>query len=162
MDNRKAKLKNTKKYGRGVFAHKKIKKGEVIAAFDGQIYDYDFEDWTDDLYNHAIQIDKRLWRDSKGMARYINHSCDPNCGIKKRIQVVAMRDILPGEEITWDYEMTEKNPHWRMKCRCGTPICRKVIGHHKNMPKQIRAKYKGFISSWITKESAKRMGKKSL
>ena len=40
-----------------------IRKGEVIAAFDGAIYDDDFEPWTDDMYNHAIQFGKAIWRD---------------------------------------------------------------------------------------------------
>lgn len=151
MDNPKVIVVKTKKYGKGVFADKLIKKGEVVAAFDGKIYDDDFDDWTDDLLNHTIQFAKTKWRDSKGVARYLNHSCDPNCGIKKLFKVVAMRDIQPGEEITWDYEMTEKSDWWRLKCKCGTPICRKVIGNYRNMPKKIRQKYKGYISDWLLK-----------
>ncbi len=151
MDNKKAKVRQTKQYGKGVFATQKIRKGEVIAIFDGPILDDDFEPWTDDLYFHAIQVDKAKWRDSIGIARYINHSCDPNCGIKRRNRVVAMRDIEKGEQISWDYEMTEKNKHWKMKCKCGTPICRKIIGNYQNMPSTIRKKYKGYISSWLLK-----------
>ena len=124
MDNPKVKLRNTKRYGRGVFAIAPIRKGEVIAIFDGPILDDDFEPWTKDLYNHTIQVGKTMWRDSKGLGRYLNHSCEPNCGIKKLNRVVAMRNIEKGEEVTWDYEMTEKNPDWRMRCRCRTPSCR--------------------------------------
>lgn len=141
------------KFGRAVFAKKKIKKGELIAVFDGPIYDDLFDGWTEDLLNHTIQIGPKLWRDSLGLARYMNHSCDPNCGIKKYIHVVAMRDISAGEEITWDYEMTEKSDWFKMRCGCGSPLCRKVIGNYKNMPKAIRQKYKGYISEWITKKS---------
>lgn len=149
MDNKKVAVRRTKKYGRGVYASKNIKKGEVIASFDGQILDDDFEPWTEDLYNHAIQFDKAMWRDSKGIARLVNHSCDPNCGIKRLFDIVAMRNIETGEQITWDYEMTEKNPHWRMRCKCGSDLCRKVIGNYKNMPRRTRAKYKGYISAWL-------------
>ena len=155
MDNKKVKVRSTRKYGRGVFAIKDIRKGEIIASFDGQILDDDFEPWTEDLYNHAIQFEKAKWRDSKGIARLVNHSCDPNCGIKRLFDIVAMRPIQKGEQLTWDYEMTEKNPDWRMRCRCGTPICRKVIGNYKNMPLKIRKKYKGYISSWLTKKVQK-------
>lgn len=154
MDNPKAIVHQTKKYGRGVYALKPIKKGELIAAFDGKIYDDDFDEWTPDLLNHCIQIDKACWRDSKGIARYLNHSCDPNCGIKGRFKVVAMRDIEQGEEITWDYEMTEKSNWWKLKCKCGSPLCRKVIGNYTNMPKRIREKYKGYISDWLIKRSS--------
>jgi hypothetical protein len=148
MDNKKVVVYKTPRHGKGVFAHAKIKKGEIIAAFDGIIYDFDFENWDDDLYNHAIQFDKGHWRDSKGIARLVNHSCDPNCGIRDRFKIVSMRNILPGEEITWDYGMTE-NYVWRMRCTCGSPLCRKIIGSYATMPPAIRKKYKGYISAWL-------------
>ncbi|MBX3022457.1 MAG: SET domain-containing protein-lysine N-methyltransferase [Bdellovibrionales bacterium] len=149
MDSAKVRIRRTKKFGRGVFAVKPIKKGEIIAAFDGEIYDDDFEPWTDDLLNHAIQIGPKLWRDSKGLARYVNHSCEPNCGIKSKVKIVAMRPIAKGEQVTWDYEMTEKNDWWKMRCRCGSTSCRKIIGNYKNMPRAIRKKYAGYISEWL-------------
>lgn len=150
MDNPKVILRNTRKFGRAVFAAKPIRKGELIAAYDGPFYDNDFDDWNDDLLAHTIQCGRSLWRDSKGLARYINHSCEPNCGIKGRFRVVAMRDIAVGEQITWDYEMTEKSSWWRMRCRCGSEKCRKIIGSYSRMPKAIRLKYKGYISSWLS------------
>lgn len=157
MDNPKVSLRRTKKFGgKGVFANQPIRKGEVIAIFDGPIYDDDFEGWTRDLQNHTIQIGKAKWRDSKGLARFINHSCDPNCGIKGLNKVVAMRDIEKGEQITWDYEMTERSDWWRMRCKCGSPLCRKVIGNYDNMPLEIRRKYKGYISTWLTGRRTKR------
>lgn len=152
MDHPRIKLKRTKKFGLGVFATGLIRKGELVARFDGQFYNDDFDEWTDDLRNHTIQCDKALWRDSKGVARYLNHSCEPNCGIKRRFDVVAMRDIKKGEHITWDYEMTERSTWWQMRCRCGSPDCRKRIGDYRNMPKPVREKYKGYISSWLTRK----------
>ncbi len=153
MDNPKVFLKRTRKFGKGVFTKAPIKKGELIAKFDGTIYDDDFEPWTEDLYNHCIQFKKAAWRDSKGIARWTNHSCDPNCGIRGLFSIVAMRDIEAGEQITWDYEMTEKNKDWKMKCKCGSPLCRKTIGNYVNMPKNIRKKYKGYISKWLVRNS---------
>ncbi|HMN67598.1 MAG TPA: SET domain-containing protein-lysine N-methyltransferase [Bdellovibrionales bacterium] len=150
MDSAKVTVKRTKKYGRAVYAKTRIRKGEVIAAFDGPCFDDDFEGWNEDLLNHAIQYGKTRWRDSKGIARLINHSCEPNCGIKSLFKIVAMRAIAPGEEITWDYEMTEKNRHgWRMKCRCGAKSCRRVIGDYAKMPRSVRRRYAGYISEWL-------------
>ncbi len=148
MDNAKVKVKRTKKYGRGVYAIKKIRKGEVIASFDGPIYT-GRDHWTTDMYNHSIQFAPNKWRDSKGVARLINHSCEPNCGIKRLFDVVAMRTIQPGEQITWDYEMTEKNPDWRLRCKCGLSQCRKIIGNYRNLPFAIRKKYGTYISLWL-------------
>jgi len=149
MDNPKAVVKRTRRFGRGVFAAEPIRRGELIAAFDGPVFDGDFDDWTDDLRNHAIQIGREKWRDSKGIARLVNHSCEPNCGIKGLNRIVAMRDISAGEHITWDYEMTEKSSWWRMRCRCGSERCRKRIGHHSNLPRSVRLEYRGYISRWI-------------
>jgi len=161
MDNPKACVRRTRTRGKGVFAAADIRRGEVIAAFDGPVYDDSFEAWTDDLLHHAIQFDTAKWRDSVGIARLINHSCAPNCGIKKRFQIVAMRPIARGEEITWDYEMTERSWWWRMKCRCGSAECRKVIGSYSRMPARVRRRYKGFISSWLTRRPRRRRPRRS-
>ncbi|MGE4130427.1 MAG: SET domain-containing protein [Bdellovibrionales bacterium] len=145
----------TKKFGRAVFATGLIKKGEHVASFDGPIYHED-DEWPPGIDNHVIQIGPHSWRDSKGLARNINHSCDPNCGVKGRFNIVAMRDIQPGEQITWDYEMTEKSWWWRLRCQCGSSDCRKWIGNYARMPKPIRARYKGFISTWLTRARKKK------
>ncbi len=150
--NPKVVLKNSPKKGRGVFALRAIRKGEVIGVFDGEVYDAEFEDWTPNILNYVIQIGHDLWRDSTGLAKYLNHSCEPNCGFRGRFKVVAMRDIEVGEELTWDYEMSEMNNYgWRMRCRCGASSCRGEIGHHRNMPRSIRERYGSHISYWIRK-----------
>ena len=123
MDNPKVEPKASPLGGYGVFARERIEAGEVIAEWDGEIYALDYAHWTSDLLDHVLQFEPSRFRDSRGLARCINHSCEPNCGIKNLFMVVAMRPIEPGEEITWDYEMTEDSEWWRMKCRCGTPSC---------------------------------------
>ena len=91
MDSKKVVVHKTTGHGNGVFARVAIKKGEAAAAFDGTIYDYDYSGWNNELYNHVIQFEPRRWRDSNGIARLINHSCDPNCGIRDlRIKVNSL------------------------------------------------------------------------
>jgi uncharacterized protein len=150
LDNPKIVLRNTKEFGLGVFTKDALRKNEFICEFDGQIYDDYFEPWTQDLLNHTIQIGPAIWRDSKGLARYMNHSCEPNCGFDGKFRIVAMRDIKAGEHLTWDYEMSELNELWKLRCLCGLSSCRGIIGNHLNMPEATRLKYRGYLSAWIT------------
>lgn len=155
MDNPKIELRKSQ-FGSGIFAIEKINAGEIIAEFDGDVYTKS-EEWNQNLSDHCIQFEAGKWRYSNGLAIYSNHSCDPNCGIKNLFQIVAMKDVEVGEELTWDYEMTEDNDmenkesfyYWILDCRCGSSICRGKIGSYRNMPKEIREKYKGFISDWL-------------
>ncbi len=65
-------------------------------------------------------------------ARYINHSCDPNCQAvtdEDRIYIESLRTIQPGEELTFDYQLVrsdEYEPEWDTlyACHCGAQNCR--------------------------------------
>lgn len=154
-DNPKLILKNHKKLGKGVFATEKIFQGEIIAVYDGKTYTAESASLlpnTEPLYvqDHVMQFAKNKYRDSKGVARYINHSCNPNCGIRDLFKIVAMRNISPAEEITWDYDMTE-NSDWSMHCNCESANCRKHIKGFRFLPKKFKDKYRGYISDWLSK-----------
>lgn len=159
-DNPKIFVKDTHKYGKGIFAKKDIKKGEFISSFEGgKVY---FAKKASDLPNappkkvreHTVQFAKNKYMfkqsNTKSLANCINHSCNPNCGIKKLLRIVAMRKIKKGEELTWDYDMTE-NSDWKMKCKCESRNCRKIIRGYRYLPQSFRRKYKGYISEWLLK-----------
>jgi len=151
MDNPKVQVGHNR-FGRCLIATSDIAKGEVIAEFIGR--EYMAEKATDlekDIADHAIQFEENKWRDSDGIARLINHSCEPNCGIKGLFTLVAMRDVKKDEELLWDYDMTEDSD-WRMGCLCLTPSCRKVIGAFGLLPQEVRERYKGYISDWLVKK----------
>jgi SET domain-containing protein len=57
--------------------------------------------------------------------RYINHSCEANTTAKDFCDV-ARRDIKKGEEITADYR-EDTQAKGEMKCRCGSPTCKKIL-----------------------------------
>ena len=63
----------------------------------------------------------------KNTARYINHSCDPNCAIEttaRAIWIVALRDIPAGEELTYRYDYAYDPDGYRdFPCYCGAPHC---------------------------------------
>lgn len=156
LDNPKVVIKWTtkyKKHSRALFATEAIRKGEIIGAFDGKIYKAENASHIPNeppIYaqDHAIQFAKDKYRDSKGIARLVSHSCEPNCGVKDKFKIIAMRNIKKGEELSFDYDMSE-NSDWRMKCECGNKNCRKVVGSYNKLPQKIREKYKGYISSYL-------------
>lgn len=137
------------RFGRCLIATTDLKKGEVIAEFDGPVYEAEScTKLPKDIADHAIQFEEHRWKDSTGIARFINHSCEPNCAIKGLFSIVTMRDIKKGEELLWDYDMTEDSD-WRMECLCNTPSCRKVIGAFGSIPAEKRGAYKEWASDWL-------------
>ncbi|GLJ29914.1 hypothetical protein SUGI_0591390 [Cryptomeria japonica] len=73
------------------------------------------------------------------LARFINHSCDPNCYIEKFnvngevcIGFFAKRDLVKGEELTADYNFQPASGAAAEKCACGSTNCRGFIGVLKN------------------------------
>jgi SET domain-containing protein len=65
--------------------------------------------------------------DGHGMAAFINHSCDPNCEtdeIEGKVWIIAIRDIAPGEEITYDYNLYDGEEDDPAPCYCGASSCR--------------------------------------
>eukprot|EP01102_Stenamoeba_stenopodia_P007172 TRINITY_DN2005_c0_g1_i2.p1 TRINITY_DN2005_c0_g1~~TRINITY_DN2005_c0_g1_i2.p1 ORF type:complete len:155 (-),score=32.71 TRINITY_DN2005_c0_g1_i2:255-719(-) len=99
--------------GLGHFATKKIPKGEVLVIWRGRDVDkagvmaipLEEEDYTLQLDEDRFQIATVFG--VREPADYVNHSCDPNGGFNGETTLVAMRDIEPGEEITFDYAMAE-------------------------------------------------------
>ena len=153
MDNPDVEIAQTLAFGKGLRALKAIPRGTVIADWNGgQVYKAEkCTDLPKDIADHAIQFGEHCWIDTKGIGRYANHSCEPNCGIKGKFQLVAMRDIAKGEWLTFDYEMTEDSD-FRVNCQCGTKSCRKTIGAFRNLPNNARKKYKGFVSEWLVRK----------
>lgn len=79
----------------------------------------------------SFQIGWEAHVDLDEPARHINHSCDPNTGIRDNdyggFNFIALRDIVRNEEITWDYETSEYLSIAVPHCLCKTANCRKVI-----------------------------------
>ncbi|MFA7681900.1 MAG: SET domain-containing protein-lysine N-methyltransferase [Candidatus Peribacteraceae bacterium] len=136
-------IKDTK-IGKGVFAKAKYNFGETVLIFNGKILS--FEDLPDPyIDDYYIQIGPDKYMGPSGMMDdFVNHSCNPNCGIKidKRcVRLIAIKQIEPGEEITWDYSTTMYHDDFKMKCLCGSEICRKVICEYKYLPDHLKRKY---------------------
>jgi hypothetical protein len=58
---------------------------------------------------------------------YLNHSCEGNCGFDDEGDLIAIRNVQKGEELSYDYALIESNSHFSMQCSCGSKTCRDVI-----------------------------------
>jgi len=153
----KTKTQDSPKSGKGLFVVEEIKKGEVIADYTNGFGRYINGKEADELYekgfDQMVQIDDDLFfAATKEIefedADYINHSCEPNCGIKNKLKIVAMRDIESGEEITIDYAMTESS-EYSFKCNCGAPNCRKIVSGNDWKIPGLQQKYQGYFSDYL-------------
>jgi uncharacterized protein len=130
--------------GKGVFATRKIPAGTRIIDYRGEIIDEDEADrrypWKDDEPHHTFlfRLDDGSVIDAGprgNAAKYINHSCDPNCEANEedgRIFIYALRDIRRGEELAYDYNFVLDEPHNAANkklypCYCGAANCRRTI-----------------------------------
>ncbi len=137
MPHAKLEIRSAGPKGRGVFTQQAIAQGEYIAAFTGWVLKT--AALTGALF--ALQIDHDLWLCSHGdqLDDCINHSCVPNAGFLSGEPILfALRDIGPGEEITFDYATSIAEPGWTLACACGWPGCRKLILPWVEMPSSYR------------------------
>ncbi|HET7811533.1 MAG TPA: SET domain-containing protein-lysine N-methyltransferase [Steroidobacteraceae bacterium] len=128
-------------HGRGVFAVAPIRRGTRILEYLGErmthkAADQRYED-HDENDNHTFLfiVDKNTVIDAGvggNDARFINHQCAGNCESvieNRRVFIDAARDIAPGEELGYDYEIGREkddppNVDEIYACRCGSPQCR--------------------------------------
>src|SRR5262245_22361386 len=131
--------------GRGAFATRSIRKGERIVEYKGERIDnkqadlrYPIPKEGEHHHTFLFELDEDTCVDAavKGnSARFINHSCDPNCEPEieeGRIYIHALRNIRPGEELLYDYHYILDEPHSPANkklypCECGSPNCRGTI-----------------------------------
>jgi hypothetical protein len=141
--------------GIGVFAHVDIPSGATVAGFGGSVVDRGEFGTLDETWRiHSLQIDDALYLVSVppfSPADHVNHSCEPNCGIVGSCLLVAMCDIAAGDELCFDYAMTDTHDYDEFLCACGTPSCRGLItGADWKLP-ELQARYEGWFSAYIAR-----------
>lgn len=145
----------TMKRGHGLKTLVDIPEGTLIIEYRGEII-------SEDLCLDRMAVDKNaiyflnydtgevVDANKKGTdARFINHSCDPNCQIEKWkvngefcIGVVALEDIKAGTELTYDYKFESVSDDM-MKCHCGSTKCRGLIGENRRVEDDSRSRASG-------------------
>jgi SET domain-containing protein len=131
-------------HGKGVFAREFIPAGTRLIEYTGERIDQEEGDrrypWDDGVPYHTMlfTIEEDLIVDGGvggNISRYINHSCDPNCTSvieDRRIYIESIRDIPPGEELVYDYNLITEGRHTpaakrRFPCHCGAANCRGTL-----------------------------------
>ena len=112
--------------GQGLFASQNIKKGTKIIEYTGEkITKPESNKRLARGNNYIFELNDRWDIDGSpldNIARYINHSCDPNCEVEKTtrsIWIVALRNIKVGEELSYNYGFEAK----KYRCTCGASNC---------------------------------------
>ncbi|MFH1638985.1 MAG: SET domain-containing protein [Chloroflexota bacterium] len=138
-------IKETPTMGKGMFANRDFKKDEFILYFDGEVID-GFSKFPKDMQNHMFTLggDKCLYPVPPWM--YLNHSCDPNAGMRNDRDLIAFKDIKKGEEIFLDYAMNNTTD-WTMECHCGSKNCRKIIGNFNMLPEETKKRYFNYLNN---------------
>jgi len=134
-------VRRSKVHGKGVFALRAIAKGTRIIEYLGERISHREADerYADheetDNHTFLFSVDRALVIDAGvdgNEARFINHSCDPNCESvieRRRVFIEAIRRIEPGEELCYDYQIGRErgdppNVDEIYACRCGAAQCR--------------------------------------
>ncbi len=141
MQNLPLEVRSSPVHGSGVFATRRIRKNSRIIEYQGERISLKEADvrYEEDPSAHPIvllfTVNKRIYIDAEvggNEARYINHSCAPNCEAvitEGRIFIHALRTIATGEELSYDYNLEhdapgDDDPDGRYACCCGAENCR--------------------------------------
>lgn len=132
-------IRNSQISGQGTFAKEPITKGSYITTLRGTPFKKEFVVASDD----PLQINETTYLNLDHASKTINHSCNPNAGIRNESDLYAIRDIAVGDEITYDYSTTigTDDNISSMPCRCGQDNCRQVIGNVNSIPQTRLALY---------------------
>ncbi len=144
--------------GLGVFANRDLAPGDVILEVDGPIIDFAETKRRGPRECMAIQIGFDRYIDTKAPGVFVNHSCEPNAGIRNDKYLVALKPIPQGQEIRFDYSTTMEEQSFTMQCLCGAPSCRKVIRDFSTLPAHLVSRYisEGIVMSFIVDRVANR------
>ncbi|XP_063041492.1 histone-lysine N-methyltransferase 2B isoform X2 [Engraulis encrasicolus] len=130
-------------HGRGLFGKRNIEAGEMLIEYAGNVIRAVLTDKREKHYDrkgigcYMFRIDDFDVVDATmhgNAARFINHSCEPNCYSRvinvdgqKHIVIFALRKIYRGEELTYDYKFPKEDANSKLHCNCGARRCRRFL-----------------------------------
>lgn len=137
-------------HGLGVYTREPITAGAFVIRCQGIIRHKD--EVVEGM--RALQIGPETYLaedpDNPRLDDFINHSCAPNVGFTEgSLSMYALRDIVPGEELFWDYRTSINEPGWEVPCTCGAPACRGKIQSYCDLPESERVRLRGILLAYL-------------
>jgi hypothetical protein len=139
--------RSTRQKGYGLFATRKFAVGEIVMA-GADVRSVERND------AHAVQTGREEFGREEGLGSWVNHSCDPNCGVRLSeggvFDLVARREIRRDDEVTIDYAMRNYViEFFPPTCRCGVDICRGQVTGWKDLAEDRRRVYAGSVAPYL-------------
>ena len=130
----------------GAFSATPISAGEPIVEYTGELIRRSVEEKRQEFYesqgnngSYIFRLDDEVCIDATnrgGIARFLNHSCEPNCATKiinadgeLHAVIYAKRDIAPYEELTYNYRLPYESKEKAIPCNCGAPHCKLYLNY---------------------------------
>jgi uncharacterized protein len=135
-------IRQSRIHSYGCYTTRPIRKGKLVVQYVGErLTNEQADDLYDDFANtYLFGLDGgKCILDGYGVAAFVNHSCDPNCEtdqIRGQMWIIALRDIEPGEELTYDYNLYDGEDD--APCYCGAARCRGSLYSPSHLRKQAR------------------------
>ncbi|MGK3743948.1 MAG: hypothetical protein ACI90V_010807, partial [Bacillariaceae sp.] len=141
----------TEKKGKGLRVLEDVAKGDLITEYVGKavnklFLNRLFRRYANERKLYIMALTNEIYLDARevgGVARYINHSCDPNCVVERwkvrglhRAAVVAKKDIPAGTELSFDYQWERKRGRAPTKCYCNEKLCRQTLEVSRSMDEE--------------------------
>jgi S-adenosylmethionine/arginine decarboxylase-like enzyme len=141
----------------GVFATAFIPAGTTVSYIDGQIYSSEHSSKLPNERN-AIPFHKTLSRDSfNSSSVLLNHSCEPNCYVRDLFFITTIRDIQPGEQLTYSKSLFSNSESFTATpCICGAKKCLGSIMPWRELPDDVKKEYIDYTADWIIVEEIKK------
>lgn len=151
------------KGGYGVYACELVQARDLLVVWGGDVVTRAQLDLLPPITRrHTIQVEEDLYlapTRPPEPADYVNHCCDPNAGLSGQIVLIALRDIAPGEEVCFDYAMSDGSPYDEFDCTCNAPHCRKRVSGNDWSRPELWERYAGHFSPYLQRRIDRLRGK---
>ncbi len=144
----------------GVFTSSDLRQGDLLIVFGGRVLTSAQTRHIPEDLDMLIQIEEDLFfipldLGILGIGERVNHSCEPNAGFSGQMSVVAMRDIVAGEEVSIDYASCDARPSAGFECQCGSQVCRKLVTGNDWLLPNIQMKIGDYFQPFLKQRLAK-------